>query len=176
MDEAEMERVLKSLPPRGLAATILAFADKYQVTSHLAWKQVEATGNADFCAPLIVNLGFSIELLLKVFIVLAEPRLSFTEIRDAGIDTGGHPLSKLFDRVRPDLQQVITDSYGRQVGHNQTVAEFRAALLAVGDKPFVDWRYPFESNEIRHPDVQGMRKICDALGLAAVDEVRKVGR
>lgn len=171
-----IDQALGGTTPRQLHRVLFNLADCYNQSADLASASIQSTGNADFAAPMIMCKSFAIELLLKFFIVADYPAsFSKADIDAANANLRGHTFSSLFDRISQSGQASIASKHSGLTGTSVTPASFRAALVAVGDDPFVSWRYIYESASERHLDFQLLAQIAHSLGLAAQDTTRSIG-
>jgi hypothetical protein len=171
-----IDQALAGATPRQLHRVLFYLADCYNQSSEQAFASIQSNRNAYFAAPAIMCKSFAIELLLKFFIVTDYPAsFSKADFDAANIDLRGHSFSNLFDRISPSGQARIASKYSERTGVTVTPASFRAALVAVGDDPFMSWRYIYESTNERHIDAQLLAQVVDSLGLAAQDATRRIG-
>lgn len=171
-----MDQALAGAAPRHLHRVLFNLAECYNQASEQAFATIQSTRNADFAAPAIMCKSFAIELLLKFFIVADYPAaFSKADIDAANVNLRGHSFSSLFDRISPDGQSDIARKHSGRIGAAVTPADFRAALVAVGDDPFVSWRYIYESTNERYIDAELLAQVVDSLGLAAQDATRRLG-
>lgn len=171
----QMDSALKSAAPRDLHRVLFNLADCYNQTAELALSHISTTSNADYAAPAIMCRSFSIELLLKFFIVADHPQAKTKADIDAlGVNLRGHPYSALFDRISEVHQAYIANKYSSTSGTPTSPAEFRQLLISTGDKPFVDWRYVYESASHQYADFGLFTSLANSLGLAAQDITRSI--
>ena len=173
--EELLSKALNSQTARPLHRVLFNLADCYNQAAELSLGKLSTTGNADFAAPAIMCRSFSIELLLKFFIAARHPGASSKSDLDAlGINLHGHPYSVLFDRIVDPLKESIAQTYSERSGTTTSAADFRDILISLGDKPFVDWRYVYESSGAKHLNIALLSVVVASLGLAAETEVKKV--
>ena len=174
LTETLIKDALRGLSPRAMHRVLFNLADTYNQAAELSLAQISSTGNADYAAPAIMCRGFAVELLLKFFIVVRHPSVRSKADLDAlGINLRGHPYSSLFDRIDVPLQESIAQKYSERSGTSTDAAGFRSVLISLGDSPFVDWRYVYESSDRMHLDIAKLSVVVDSLGLAAQDETRR---
>jgi len=165
----------QGLKPRALHRTLFKLADCYNQVATLSLDRLVATKDADFAAPAILCRSFAIELLLKFFVVVRFPEAKhYSDLCRLGVDLQGHSYSGLFDRIDEESRELIATTYSQHSGQVTTAAEFRGLLIAIGDKPFLEWRYVYESRENRHLNPVLLAALVDSLGLAAQSEVRRL--
>lgn len=169
-----VEQALAAAKPRAFYSALFNMANSYNQAAEMALSSIASTGNADFAGPAIMCRSFAIELLLKFFIAVQYPDKKFKELKVAGISLRGHTYSSLFDRIEHTVQQAIADTYSKQSGTSIDVAGFRDLLIALGDEPFVTWRYIYEAEGTSHLDPRLLASVTRVLGLAAQDIVRAV--
>lgn len=169
-----IEQALATAKPRTFYSALFNMANAYNQAAELSLNSMARTNNADFAGPAIMCRSFAIELLLKFFIAVQHPDKKFKELKAAGISLRGHTYSSLFDRIDHSVQQTIADAYSTQSGTSIDAAGFRRLLIALGDEPFVTWRYIYEAEDTRHIDPRLLALVTQALGLAAQGIVRAV--
>ena len=169
------EQVLASLPPRSLESTLFNLAHAYAIAADASRKTGEQTGNTDLTAPAIMCESFAIELLLKFFLAIDHPTATTVEaLKAAGVKLKCHKYSELFDQTSAPTKQKIAAVYARISGKEAGVADFREALVAQGDDPFVYWRYVYETAGTSHFDFSAFHQVVDSLGKAAEAERQRV--
>jgi hypothetical protein len=80
--------------------------------------------------PLIVNLSFSIELLLKILILQENQKY-----------VNGHEIKILFNKLPQEIKEDVKKNL--IIKHNLKSEEFDN-ILDINNKSFIDWRYSFE--------------------------------
>lgn len=168
------ERALAAAKPRAFYSALFNMANAYNQAAESALASIASTGNADFAGPAIMCRSFAIELLLKFFIAAKHPSKKFKELKAAGISLRGHTYSSLFDRIEPSLQKTIAEAYSQLSGTAMDPASFRGLLVALGDEPFVTWRYIYEADGTSHMDPMLLAAVTQALGLAAQSLVQSL--
>lgn len=110
----------------------------------------------------MVCSSFAVELFLKFFITLDNadnPTLPQDDRR-------GHYLQKLWERIKPDNQDLIANMFRNPshapvaVGLATRKALFLEALAGIGNAPFVEWRY---AHEIEGPALMSQGAVAEAL-------------
>lgn len=168
-----MNEAFAAAKPRALHRVLFNLADCYNQSAQIALSNI--SGNADFAAPAIMCRSFAIELLLKFFIVVGYPKTQSKADLDAlEVNLRGHPYSGLFDRIKSDHQSFIATKHSERTGSSTSPADFRKLLVAVGDDPFVGWRYVYECSGTKHIDMAQLTLVADSLGLAAQDTTRSI--
>lgn len=124
--------------------------------------------DADFAAPAIMCKSFAIELLLKFFLVIPHPTAQTTaDLGAFGVDLHGHKYTELYDRMIPTYQHRIATSFSQTTGKVTNATEFRTVLIALGNDPFVFWRYIYEKTGWHTLDFRLLDYVLLALGKAA---------
>lgn len=135
------------------AETILAISVAYFNAGMSLNEAIE--DDVSYTFPSIVNLAFSIELLLKFFVV--KNSLDRKEyLRKNGVF--GHELKNLWDKLNSEDQNLVyafLDNEGSEpYGNNEIIRlnkdKFDAHMQSIGRKPFVDWRYIHEKDNELH--------------------------
>jgi len=168
------EQALASSKPRPLYSTLFNMANAYNQAAESALASITSANNADFAGPAIMCQSFAIELLLKFFIAAQHPEKQYKELKAVGINLRGHTYSSLFDRIPSDMQQAIANTYSKQSGEPMDTLGFRGLIVALGDEPFVTWRYIYESDGTSHIDPQLLASVTQALGMTAQAQVRSL--
>jgi hypothetical protein len=174
LDAALKAMIDSGVKPRGLDGTLFNLAKSYHEVAELALAQISKTKNADFAAPALMCRSFAIELLLKYFIAVDHPGKKKTDLDAIGVDLHGHKYSVLFDRIGETHKLAIAKKYSELSKNQSTPADFRKALLDLGDDPFVGWRYVYEATETKYFSLELLVTVVQSLGLAAQD-VRQAG-
>jgi len=85
----------------------------------------------------------------------------------------GHKLGDLWNKIKPDYQELIAGMFRNNTGtpllnaSNRRIALFIEALRSVGDNPFVRWRYAYEEPGNTLMSHGAVAEVLDALGRAA---------
>lgn len=118
--------------------------------------------------------SFAIELLLKFFIVIAYPTAkTYGDLKALGVNLRGHLYTELFDKIEAGYQKKISDAFSSATNRQVDQHGFRAILVNIGDDPFVQWRYMYEKEGVRHFDPPLFDTVLNALGKAAEFERRR---
>lgn len=168
------EETLKNAEPRPFYKVLFGMANTYNQVGQMSFDQITIAKNAEFAGPAIMCQSFAIELLLKFFIATRYPDKSFKQLRAAGVDLRGHAFSILFDRISDMDKERISASYSKHTKQTCSPHEFRNHLQALGDEPFVTWRYVYEAEGNSHIDPQKLGFVSNSLGLAAQGRVREI--
>lgn len=172
-DKQQFEQTLAGLPKRSLQSTLFNIAHAYSRAADLSWSAIATAEDADFAAPAIMCKSFAIELLLKFFLAVDHPTaITADDLKSTGVKLKCHKYSELFDQLLPGTKARIAEELTSQSGKLTDALGFRQALIALGDDPFVYWRYIYETNGYSHFDNQAFDLVTNALGKAA-EAVRK---
>jgi len=170
-----MDEALAAAKPRPLHRVLFNLADCYNQSAELALSSIPRTGNADFSAPAIMCRSFAIELLLKFFIAADHPSAKTkADLDSLGVSLRGHPYSALFDRISSRHQDEIAAKFSEITGKVTNPADFRNILIALGDDPFVGWRYVYEGTGNSYIDMAQLTHVANSLGLAAQATTRSI--
>jgi hypothetical protein len=175
ISEGDLKKMLAGLKQRGLNSALFNIAHAYDRSARVAWDQIATLQDADFAAPAIMCQCFAIELLLKFFLVIPHPTAATTaELETLGVNLRGHKYTQLFDRVIDPLKMRIAASFAALSGQAMDAAGFRDKLIALGDDPFVRWRYVYEEGGFSSLDKPLLDRVTDALGKAAEVERKAI--
>jgi hypothetical protein len=172
-ERARLLAELAKLPPGRLYQTIFDLAETYNRVSLVSRNMVSQFNDANFLGPAIVLRSFAAELLLKFLVSVQHPTKTYAELVAMGLEMRGHLYSELFNRVAPLVRDRIAQRFESSSGSSTTAAQFRDRLIEIGDKPFVEWRYPFEDPTHRFFDIELFDVIVDSIGSVAMDEIKK---
>lgn len=132
----DIDALLSSLEKRSLNSVLFNLAHAYARASDKSWSAIFSENDADFMAPAIMCQSFAVELLLKFFIIIDHPDAQTKADLDAlGINTYGHPYSKLWDRIASTHKKNIAESFSSISGQRTNEAKFREILVQIGDEP-----------------------------------------
>lgn len=148
---------------------LYAIATAYAHSGTLLNNHAAKTKHFEFAFPAMVCSSFAIELFLKFFLTLGNvdnPTLPQDARR-------GHLLQKLWERIKPDSQDLIASMFRNPL--HTPVTEglatrkelFHEALTNIGDAPFVEWRYAYEMERPILMSQGAVADILDAVGYAA---------
>ena len=167
-----LEKMLQAAPKRSLRSTLFNVAHAYARAANYSLQAIGAEKDADFAAPAIMCQSFAIELLLKFFLAIDHPNASTTDqLKAAGVKLKCHKYSELFDQLQQQTKDKSALAYADVIRQSASAEDFRQALLAQGDDPFVYWRYIYETQDrISHFDTQAFVNVLTALGKAAEAE------
>lgn len=150
-------------------ASLYAIATAYAHSGLLLDKHADRTDQITFAFPAMVCSSFAVELFLKFFLTLDNadnPTLPQDDRR-------GHYLQKLWDRIKPDNQDLIASMF-RNPSHAPITAGlatrkalFLQALAGIGGAPFVEWRYAYEIDQPMLMSHGAITEVLDAVGYAA---------
>ena len=166
-----IDELLARAGTRSLNSALFNIAHSYARAGEMAASAIFTANDADFAAPALMCKSFAIELLLKFFLVVPHPTAQTkADIEAAGVNLHGHEYSKLYDRINPSYQQRIAASYSTVSGKTTDAAAFRSVLLALGNDPFVFWRYIYEKAGVHTIDIPLLEQVLFAMGKAAEAE------
>lgn len=162
---------------RPLYQVLFNLAESYNKISIHSYDQIAASKDPTFAAPGIMCQCFSIELLLKFFLVFNHPEIyNKADADKLGIKLKGHKYSELFDRLSQESKTSVALTYSHIASRDTSAEELKNLLIEIGDEPFVTWRYIYEDDGIRHLNVVLLNQISDAFGKTAANEVQKLKR
>jgi len=167
------EDIIKNSKKRPLYRVIFSMAEAYNNTSKIAFDNIGILKNADFAAPAIMCQSFMIELLLKFFIITKYDIIDYEQLPDKN-ELNGHKYTDLFDKISEDNKSKIAEKFSKIVGKSMNKADFRNALIEIGDEPFIKWRYIYEENGISYMNPLLFNQISDSLGLSGLDLIKKI--
>ncbi len=171
--ELDIEKIRDQAANRTLGSVLFNLANAYNIAEQKIGEELDQSKNAYLSAPAIMCKSFSIELLLKLFIVYSYPNIkSKDDIDSSGVSLHGHKYSVLYDRINHRLRTEIAKLFTAVLGIETDETKFREKLIEIGDDPFVYWRYVYEKGESKfNSDLA--EKILRALGRAAAESVKR---
>lgn len=175
----EFEKLLKGQKRRPMYKVLLQFAVSYARAAQLI--SAETMANPDMSAPLTMCQFFSLELLLKFF-VLVDHRSVYNkkDLDTLGVDLHGHRYTVLYDKVALGHRRRMAAAYSEISGKSTTDSELRDILAAVGgepsigDDPFAKWRYIYENTAQANVylDFRLLLNVTNAFGKCAQDTLK----
>lgn len=149
--------------------SLYAIATAYAHSGELLNSHAARTDQVTFAFPAMVCSSFAVELFLKFFLTLDNAD-NPTSPQD---DRRGHYLQKLWERIKPDNQDLIAGMF-RNPSHAPVAAGlatrkalFLEALTGIGKAPFVEWRYAYEIEGPALMSQGAVAEVLDAVGYAA---------
>lgn len=163
---------LATLKPRTVNSALFNLAHAYARAADDAWKRLSASGDADFAGPAIMCQSFAIELLLKFFSVAEHPNAAMeSTFGRLEMDLRGHRYTDLFDRLSETTRRRLDAAFSA-TRLPEMPETLRGALIALGDDPFVGWRYVYEGRQRGALDKVLLDRVIDTLGKVAEGERR----
>lgn len=173
--DALIKKALAGKPPRPLYRTLFNLAECYNQSAEITITQIKVKNNADYAAPAIMSRSFSVELLLKFFIVASNlDMLKKPMPEKLNRMLRGHKYTELHDKISDRFKKSIAETYSQRTGNSIGAQDFRALLVEIGNDPFVGWRYVYESSEHKYIDMKLLALIVDSLGVTAQATVREI--
>jgi HEPN domain-containing protein len=135
-------------------------AEGYHRTAEMIWAQVKDGFEFSwkFSSPYVVNLGLACELYMKALILYHNKER-----------TTGHDLNELYKRLDKHDQSLIDEEYNSSPFMKQYRETTQGDSPCLYDfieqhqKPFVDYRYPYEKNENSCLYYSLLNAVADAL-------------
>jgi hypothetical protein len=150
-------------------SSLYAIATAYAHSGELLNSHAARSDQVTFTFPAMVCSSFAVELFLKFFLTLDNAD-NPTSPQD---DRRGHYLQKLWERIKPDNQDLIAGMF-RNPSHAPVAAGlatrkalFLEALTGIGNAPFVEWRYAYEIEGPALMSQGAVAEVLDAVGYAA---------
>jgi len=154
--------------------TIFNIANYYNQGSIILSRELQNTGNAGLSAPMILNQSFSMELLLKFFLIVDyDDTFSKADLEKKGINIKGHLYSQLFDKIDNNYKISIALFYSSIAATQIDYNDFKNLLIEIGDNTFVEWRYIFEKESPQNINLILFNRLLDSLGKAAEDILKR---
>ena len=154
--------------------TIFNIANYYNQGSIILSRELQNTGNAGLSAPMILNQSFSMELLLKFFLIVDyDDIFSKADLEKKGINIKGHLYSQLFDKIDNNYKISIAHFYNSNAATQIDYNDFKNLLIEIGDNTFVEWRYIFEKESPQNLNSMLFNRLLDSLGKAAEDILKR---
>ncbi|HJH27656.1 MAG TPA: hypothetical protein C5S37_13050 [Methanophagales archaeon] len=153
---------------------IFNIANYYNQGSIILSRELQNTGNAGLSAPMILNQSFSMELLLKFFLIVDyDDIFSKADLEKKGINIKGHLYSQLFDKIDNTYKISIAHFYNSNAATQIDYNDFKNLLIELGDNTFVEWRYIFEKESPQNLNSMLFNRLLDSLGKAAEDILKR---
>lgn len=150
-------------------AALYGIATAYAQSGELLNAHAAQTDQIAFLIPAMVCSSFAIELFLKFFITFNNAE----NLASPKGDRRGHDLQKLWERIKPEKQNLIVGMFRNplhrptEVGLELRRELFTSALAGIGSAPFVEWRYAHEINGPALMSQGSVAEVLDAFGHAA---------
>ncbi|RTL30011.1 MAG: hypothetical protein EKK49_13870 [Rhodocyclaceae bacterium] len=150
-------------------SALYAIATAYAHSGELLNSHAARTDQVTFVFPAMVCSSFAIELFLKFFLTLDNADNPTSPQNDRR----GHYLQKLWERIKPDNQNLIAGMFRNPsrapvtTGLAARKALFLEALTNIGNAPFVEWRYVYEIEGPALLSHGAVAEVLDAVGYAA---------
>jgi len=179
VSKQDIDKLLSQSEPRLLNSVLFNLAHSYSRVSDMALDAISSTQDADFAAPAIMCKSFSIELLLKFFIIISHPNIQTkTDLDSSKVNLRGHQYSKLYDKIDLIYKTKIAQSFNCISGQQVNEITFKNVLIDIGDDPFVFWRYIYEKDgkdgRFHHLDLVLFNNVLHAMGKAAEAERKRI--
>jgi hypothetical protein len=156
-------------------SSLYAIATAYAQSGELLNRHAARTEQVTFAIPAMVCASFAVELFLKFFLTLDNAD-NPTSLQN---DRRGHYLHKLWERIKPDKQDLIASMFRNPLhtpltsGLSKRKALFIEALTDIGNAPFVEWRYAYEIEEPKLMSQGAVSEVLDAVGYAAAHVMKE---
>jgi hypothetical protein len=177
MDKDAMAKIIDGIPKsrgRKMWEVLYDFGNHYASSANNILSVI--LKDPDFIAPMLMCRFFSVELMLKFFLVVDHRSVSNeVGLKAVGVELHGHKYTPLFDKINSKYKRAIAESFSAISGKSTSEAEFRS-LLSQFENGFVKWRYIYE--EAENPsfvDLQALQNVNDALGKCAEEQARRWG-
>jgi hypothetical protein len=148
---------------------LFAIATAYAHAGLIVSEHGHRNERIEFTFPAVICSSFALELFLKFFLMVDRAERGITERQ---LDFG-HSVPDLWRKVTPPHKALIAGSFRNASGTPHMDAPelrmelFEKALAGLGDKPFVQWRYVHELQEVAFMSHGAITVVVDALGYAA---------
>lgn len=149
--------------------TLYALATAYAHAGLIVSSYGDRHERYEFTFPAVVCSSFALELFLKFFLILDRADRG---VREREFDLG-HNVPKLWEKISASHKALIAGSFRNNSGSPHLDAPqlrmelFEKALVGLGDKPFVKWRYVHELDDIEFMSHAAITEVVNALGYAA---------
>jgi hypothetical protein len=145
----EVNEIIASHTPPSLCQTIFSQARMYNDAYLMLKSSMDKTGELNVISPMLMNLCFSIELLMKAYILFENKDIiKYSELLSNGISIRGHKYSDLFNKIKPEYKKDILLELSEKL-NIPTIDEsaFKQILIEQNcDNSFAEWRYIFEQD------------------------------
>ena len=151
-----------------MATAIFNAANAYNRTFALVRNEMSRTHSTELAQPMITNLLFVIELLLKFFIVYRVEEENTARAENLPVNARGHVLPELFDHIDDNYQNRILETYTDKYHEPISKSDFVSAMTSTGESPYARWRYIYEHSDQRaFINIELLSKVLDSLGVTA---------
>lgn len=172
----EAKDIIDNSTPSPLYKTIFKQAEMYNRAYQLLESKMKETNALSLISPMIMNLCFSIELLMKSFILFEKKEIfNYSELPDNGRDIYGHKYSGLFNKIDQTHQKSILFELSQRMGLPEiSESNFKNILVAQNcDNSFKEWRYIFEQSGIKQLNIELMINLNESLGTQLFELIKK---
>ncbi|MEQ8576751.1 MAG: hypothetical protein RIB63_21985 [Fulvivirga sp.] len=163
----EAKKVIELESPSPLYVTVFKQAEMYNKAYLMLKSSMDQNNVLDLISPMLMNLCFSIELLLKAFVLSEHAWIhSYTELASRGVNIRGHKYSDLFiiikDKHRKSILVELSENLKIPSIDDST---FKRILVSQNcDNSFAEWRYIFEETQIKSLNTELLIILNDVLG------------
>lgn len=163
---------MKPVKANFLQSNLFKLAEAYVISALNTRETGQSAKNFYLAAPMIMCQSFAVELLLKFFLATDHPSATTVDdLKKDGVNLKCHKYSELFDQLLPETKDKIANKFAELSGKQASVKDFRDALIAQGDEPFVDWRYIYEKKDNWSLDINPFDLVTNTLRKAAKTEL-----
>jgi hypothetical protein len=162
----DVKEIINSKPLRPLFITIFKQANMYNSGYKELKASMDKSKELNFVAPMLMTLCFSIELLMKSYILLENNDITkYSELKNRGISIRGHKYSDLFGKIKQEYKDNILTELSAEMQIELISEEtFKQILVAQNcDNSFAEWRYIFEQDAIKSINTQLLMNLNEVL-------------
>ena len=163
----DVKEIINSEPIQPLYIVIFKQANMYNSGYKNLKESMDISEKLNFVAPMLMNLCFSIELLMKSYILSENDNIiKYSELTDRGISIRGHKYSHLFGKIKQECKDSILEQLSTEMQIELISEEtFKKILVAQNcDNSFAEWRYIFEGDGIKSINTELLINLNEVLG------------
>ena len=164
---SEAKKIIEETSSPPLYLTVFRQAEMYNKAYQLLESSMKKHKDLSLISPMIMNLCFSIELLLKAFILFEKKDItSYAELPNQGKDIRGHKYSDLFKKIKKEYQKNILSELSKKMNLpeiDNSVFE-KILINQKCDNSFAEWRYIFEQSSIKSLNIKFLMHLHESIG------------
>ena len=164
----KVKNIIKSKPHSPLYITVFKQASMYNEGYLMFKSSMDKSKVLNLISPMLMNLCFSIELLLKTYILFDNKDIyHYSELEERGISIRGHKYSDLFKKINEQYKKNILTELSRTMNLPSIDEEvFKQILIKQNcDNSFAEWRYIFEQDSVKAINTELLMNLNDLLGI-----------
>lgn len=167
----EVKDVIENSSSVLLYIKVFKQAEMYNRAYKLLESRMKERNDLSLISPMIMNLCFSIELLLKSFIFVEKKEtIDYVDLPNSARNIHKHTYSVLFKKIEKEHQRNILSDLSQRMGLPEiNEGIFESILVAQNcDNSFAEWRYIFEQDGIKQLNIEFLVNLNESLGTQLV--------